>query len=106
MNFKFGKFIAWTEVFSINKRILQMNNYNGPNLKFIEEQHPEFLDFARKFNDDGYVIINLQLKTDFLTSIINDLKNILSDKNLKRIQTIITIMNRLELSKHGNFLLV
>ena len=61
-----------------------MKNYNGPNLKFIEEQHPEFLDFARKFNDDGYVVINLHLKTNLLTSIINDLKNILSEQKFKK----------------------
>ena len=59
-------------------------NYSGPDMGFIKDNHPEFFDLAKKFDDDGYVVIDIELKDQFIEKIIEDLKKLLLDKNLKK----------------------
>lgn len=45
------------------------NNDFTVNIDYIKKNYPDFLELARKFESDGYVIINLNLSEDFCNSI-------------------------------------
>lgn len=44
----------------------------------------QFLELAKKFNKDGYVVIDLKLKKKEINQLINDIKELAMDKNVKK----------------------
>ena len=56
----------------------------GPDLKLIKDTQPEFLELAKRFDDDGFIIIDLDFKEEFNKKIISDIESILSKQNYKK----------------------
>lgn len=59
-------------------------DFKGPDLKLVEKKHPELLKLAKQFDDDGFIIIDLDLKDQFNKKIIRDIEVIVSKQDFKK----------------------
>ena len=61
-----------------------IKDYDGPNLKFIEDKYPDIYPLAKKFDDDGYLILKLKNFESCNLKIIEDIDLIVSEDKFKK----------------------
>lgn len=59
-------------------------DYDGPNLEQIQDKYPEIYSKAKKFDSDGYVIVNLKNFKSCNLQIIKDINIIVSEDKFKK----------------------
>ena len=59
-------------------------DFTGPDLGLIANNYPEFYELAKKYDEDGYAILDLDISTNFNVSIIEDIKNIITKSTFKK----------------------
>ena len=63
---------------------MSREDFTGPDLGLIANNYPEFYELAKKYDEDGYAILNLDISTNFNVSIIEDIKNIITKSTFKK----------------------
>ena len=61
-----------------------IKDYDGPNLEQIQDENPEIYSKAKKFDSDGYVIVNLKNFKSCNLKIIEDINSIVSEDKFKK----------------------
>lgn len=59
-------------------------NYDGPNLELIQHKYPDIYPIAKKFDSDGYVVVNLKNFKNCNLKIIEDINLIVSEDKFKK----------------------